>query len=265
MKPNHTCHETRPARIVTYSGNVVDLSAPDPESITMADVVHHLAGIARFGGALRNGVNENMRGPSPLIYTVAEHSVYVAMAAVEDAPPYWGVDHLQCLALHALLHDAPEAYCGDAISPLKAAMRNERLARRARLPRLLRWWAELFDSTSDYDAVEARLAAAVSTAFGLGAAHWPQEVGVDLPKIHALVKDADMAVYAAECAALRRWRRDAFVEHHGSAWLYDHRWSGRIAKCTPRDAKAALVQALDVALYNPNTIATVFRSHPRAS
>lgn len=66
-----------------------------PEDFIIEDVAHSLANIIRFNGHLEK----------PL--TVAQHSVYVA----DHLPPEF--------AFLGLMHDAPESFCHDIISPLK--------------------------------------------------------------------------------------------------------------------------------------------------
>lgn len=78
----------------------VDFISPDPRSIMIADIANALANICRFNGHM------------PGHYSVAQHSVYVAQLVPLD------------LALAALLHDAPEAYTGDQVSPYKALLRD---------------------------------------------------------------------------------------------------------------------------------------------
>jgi hypothetical protein len=68
---------------------------PRPEEITIEDISHHLALMCRFGGATKT------------FYSVAQHSVLVS-----------GLCPLE-YALWGLLHDAPEAFLGDCVRPLK--------------------------------------------------------------------------------------------------------------------------------------------------
>lgn len=82
-------------RIVTNSGQYVDLQQPDPTTLCIEDIAHHLAGINRFTGACNK------------FYSVAQHSVLVSHLV--------GQEH----AFEALMHDATEAYLGDVSSPLK--------------------------------------------------------------------------------------------------------------------------------------------------
>jgi hypothetical protein len=91
----------------TVSGGAVDLLAPQPEQIYLSDIAISLSRIPRFNGHTTDRV-----------WSVAEHSLLVAdlvSATAPDAPP--------ALLLAALLHDAHEAYLGDRISPVKAAIR----------------------------------------------------------------------------------------------------------------------------------------------
>jgi 5'-deoxynucleotidase YfbR-like HD superfamily hydrolase len=89
------------------SGRRLDLLAPDPADIEIADIAHGLARVARWNG--------QTVGQSA--FSVAQHSCIVA-------------DIFDALATHAtreaklaaLLHDAPEYVIGDLISPFKAAI-----------------------------------------------------------------------------------------------------------------------------------------------
>jgi len=82
----------------THSGKMIDLLNPDPYLIDINDIAHALANICRFNGHCRE------------FYSVANHSLLVSL----NVPP--------ADALAGLMHDATEAYCGDMIAPLKAAM-----------------------------------------------------------------------------------------------------------------------------------------------
>lgn len=85
----------------TWLGNRVDLLNPDPSQIDIRDIARHLSIINRFSGATK----------AP--YSVAQHSLYVSMLV----PEAW--------QLHALLHDAHEAYLGDINTPLKECLYEE--------------------------------------------------------------------------------------------------------------------------------------------
>jgi hypothetical protein len=89
------------SHIVTACGNEVDLRYPRVESVTLADISHHLAQINRYSGACRRP------------YSVAEHSLLV-LDIVQRVMP---MDvHGQ---LAALMHDAHEAYTNDLSTPAK--------------------------------------------------------------------------------------------------------------------------------------------------
>jgi len=101
--------------ILTNSLRRFYFEEPSYDSITIEDIAFHLSYINRFTGAF---------GP----YNVAQHSVLVAEAVVEEYLEEGGLRQvrnardgwdLHTLALSALLHDSPEAYLNDISSPLK--------------------------------------------------------------------------------------------------------------------------------------------------
>ncbi len=77
---------------------------PRPEEVCLEDVAHHLARINRYSGAIMLDH-----------CSVAEHSVHMAwwLLRTYDDP---------LLAYQGLFHDAPEAYIGDMVRPLKRNM-----------------------------------------------------------------------------------------------------------------------------------------------
>jgi len=85
----------------TFTGRMLDLSAPKPEDICLEDISHHLARVCRFGGAVHE------------YYSVASHSVMVHDIVAAAS----GTTERRNRA--ALLHDATEAYLGDMVSGLK--------------------------------------------------------------------------------------------------------------------------------------------------
>lgn len=85
-------------QILTHTGKLFDLALPDANLIDPRDISHALAQICRFNGHTRT------------FYSVAQHSCIVA-----DLVPN---EH----KLAALLHDAPQAYLGDLVRPLKRFM-----------------------------------------------------------------------------------------------------------------------------------------------
>ena len=112
------------------SGRRLDLLDPSPLDIEVEDIAHGLAFVARWNG--------QTVGDHP--YSVAEHSLLVEEIFGRLAPKAE-----PCWRLAALLHDAPEYVIGDMISPVKSAV------------------------GPGYAAMEARLAAAIHTRFGLPA------------------------------------------------------------------------------------------------
>jgi 5'-deoxynucleotidase YfbR-like HD superfamily hydrolase len=89
--------------VQTFSGQRVDLLAPDPATIELADIAHHLSLINRYSGA------------TEYAWSVAGHSLLVAALMQRE-----GCTPEQCL--HGLLHDAAEFAAGDTTSPVKQAM-----------------------------------------------------------------------------------------------------------------------------------------------
>jgi hypothetical protein len=81
--------------ILTQSGKQFDLLAPEADMVMLDGIAHALAHICRFAGYTQTH------------YSVGQHSVLASLLV----PP--------ADALHALLHDAAEAYVGDMVSPLK--------------------------------------------------------------------------------------------------------------------------------------------------
>lgn len=93
----------------TYpTGQMVDLLHPDPRTICIEDIAHHLSTQTRYNGAIKR------------FYSVAEHC-----CLVHDLLLSRDSVHDQSLRLPALMHDAAEAYLGDVVAPLKYAMRVE--------------------------------------------------------------------------------------------------------------------------------------------
>jgi len=83
----------------TCSGRLVDLTAPRPEDIALAEIATSLSQQNRFNGNLEHN------------YTVLEHSMCGANLFV--------LNGMYSHAITFLLHDAHEAYIGDIASPVK--------------------------------------------------------------------------------------------------------------------------------------------------
>ena len=83
------------AWIQTFSGIAFKPFEPKPGMISLVDIAHALSMICRFNGH------------SNKFYSVAEHCVRMS----EEVRP--------AVAIHALLHDAAEAYVSDVARPIK--------------------------------------------------------------------------------------------------------------------------------------------------
>lgn len=86
--------------ITTASGELVDPLHLTPDDIHITDIAHALSRLCRYNGHVG------------YFLSVARHSIWVSQLVAA-----WTNDDV--LALHALLHDAAEAYLGDLIRPLK--------------------------------------------------------------------------------------------------------------------------------------------------
>lgn len=86
--------------IQTRSGQRFDLVHPTSAMVVLDDIAHALSLMNRY------------TGHTVMPYSVAQHSIFVALHVSDNARPY------------ALLHDAEEAYTGDLSSPMKCALRS---------------------------------------------------------------------------------------------------------------------------------------------
>lgn len=132
---------------------------PRPEEVEIEDIAQALSNLCRFGGHCS------------AFYSVAQHSVWVAR-------------HVECerpgrplLALHALLHDAAEAYLGDVIRPLKGSMMVDRG----------------HGVSESFEVAERRVMAAIYRKFGM-----PRLSDAD----RAIIKHADNVALATEARDL---------------------------------------------------------------
>jgi hypothetical protein len=110
------------------SGRRLDLLAPSPDDIEIADIAHGLARVARWNGQTRGAH----------AFSVAQHCLIVEEIVAALIPSAPAAERLA-----ALLHDAPEYVIGDLISPFKAAI------------------------GLDYKAFELRLLEAIHRRFGI--------------------------------------------------------------------------------------------------
>lgn len=145
----------------TYTGRQYWPLDPHPDDVCMDDIAHHLGMLCRYCGACRR------------FYSVAEHSVGVLHVVTrylhrETLAQLFDPLQIPRVRRHALLHDAPEAYCHDLIRPIKRCVQG-------------------------YSEVEAANADAIALRFGLGlVGHRAGEI----------IKAADNAMLLAEQAAL---------------------------------------------------------------
>jgi uncharacterized protein len=125
---NNLRHPNLKGCVPTWTGRRFSLANPDPDDVDIVDIVMGLARQCRFNGQ------------SSGFYSVAQHSVLVARRCP------------RAFRLHGLLHDAPEAYIGDIVSPFKELINSPMLA-----------------------LIEQRIYGAIARRFGLGAGV-PEEV-----------------------------------------------------------------------------------------
>ena len=91
--------------LITLSGRSIQLLSPSPADIDEGDVIDGLDRVNRFNGQLRGK------------FSVASHSVLVSLLVEKLYPNSTTKDQMA-----ALFHDAPEAFLGDQITPLKQAL-----------------------------------------------------------------------------------------------------------------------------------------------
>ena len=155
---------------------------PRADEVLLEDIAHALSRVCRYGGHCLDW------------YSVAQHSIFVA-----DLVP-------QPLKLHALLHDAEEAYTGDLIRPLKIGLREQTAA-----------WDEMAD----------RVSSAIAEAFALRELT-PGEWGA--------IKDADNTALSTE-------RRD-LVRDTGREWRVSKTHPPTERRIVPMERDAAEAEFL---------------------
>jgi len=97
----------------TASGRKFSFTNPKPEDIELLDISVALSTMMRFNGHIKDH------------YTVAHHSVNLALLIQENFKSFFPQDKLDIMMLEALMHDAAEAYTGDIISPLKFFLKKD--------------------------------------------------------------------------------------------------------------------------------------------
>ena len=144
--------------IITRSGTPVNPYRLEEEMIRIDDIAHALSRLCRYNGH------------TEAHYSVAQHSIHVAQ--------YLGhVKFDDRLVFAALLHDAPEAYLGDMIRPVKRGMREYTELENEIRERIWRW-AGLFpdrEARQYISAVDAAIIANEVQAFFTEKArrNWP--------------------------------------------------------------------------------------------
>lgn len=174
--------------ILTSSGMPLSLTYPSWRLIDDRDIAQALSRICRFGGHTRQ------------FYSVAQHCVLASrLVPREDA-------------LAALLHDAPEAYIGDMITPLKALLPG-------------------------YRAIEQRLWMAIAKRFGIA------------PVLPESVKRVDLQLMATERRDLLPESSQAWPCLEGIEPLPDtiEPWSSDVAACAWQERLSELTPQQEVA------------------
>lgn len=142
----------------TFTGRAFYPMDPQPGDIDPVDIAHALSLVCRYGGHVKR------------FYSVAEHCVLIANYLYETTGD-------RDLALWGLLHDAPEAYIGDMVRPLKRSM-------------------------PAYREVDDKIMTVIAERFGLGAYVTTPDGFPIFGFIPLPVKDADNRILLTEKAAL---------------------------------------------------------------
>lgn len=164
--------------MVTYTGRVVDPCNLQIEDVDIQDIAHSLSMQCRFAGHTRE------------FYSVAQHSIRVSELVLPEH------------ALHALLHDATEAYVQDIIRPVKYEPKMR-----------------------GYLVLEERVWIVVAQHFGIGIDHLP------------CVELADKRVLKAEIEQFTKVPHDKYHE-----WMHGIEAAPRVdTGMPPHTAKAAFM------------------------
>jgi len=174
----------------TYTGRMFYPLSPEPDQVCLEDIGHALANVCRFGGHTSS------------FYSVAQHSVLVARLV--------GTTHPE-LQANALLHDAPEAYLGDIVRPLKHGH-------------------TMFGDMAQ--GIEARVALAVEKHFALPHAINAHRIVVKAADRRVLMAEARFLMGDPKWAILTAWRQK-----------YGPAWPECIAPWTPLGAESAFMAA----------------------
>lgn len=190
--------DTQPAHepgVVGTMTTVLNLFHPDPKQVFWQDIVTGQSRINRYNGhySLEKLTTDQTRE-----WTVADHTVMVLdilieyVSATSCKPRHPRADEILA---EGLLHDSPEAYIGDQVSPLKRMI------------------------AKTIKPIENRMASAIRIAFGC-----TPEIDDEIKHI---VKMADELAYLIEISTIRPTRShfiDAGVGRRSMDMLNDLRW-----------------------------------------
>ncbi len=156
------------------AGHYFDLRLPSASAIEIQSIAASLSKLCRYGGHCPN------------FYSVAEHCVLATNLAASDG-------HTGQQLQAVFLHDAAEAYTGDAIKPFKMMMR-------------------------EYSTVEMQIEDAASEAFGVDFLRW---AGTIQRYDRAMLKAEKLAFWPED---KEQWQGLGAIEtRHVNFQFWDHR------------------------------------------
>ena len=164
--------EYRAAQFIeTYTGRPFYPLNPRQEDISIIDIAHGLSLQCRYGGQISD------------FYSVAEHSVLLAMYAEEELH----ASVLDCLQI--LMHDAPEAFMTDIPRPVKQYMPEYREWDHGINEAIRKWLSLEGIKTPDFqDEIDSRIIiderAQLKSDSGLDWGHNLKPLGLEMQKWH---------------------------------------------------------------------------------
>lgn len=111
-----------PTEIQIRGGKAFNPLEPESYDYDVEDIAHSLCTKARFNG------HTQFTDGSPLLYSVAQHSVHVCdlvQMARRALVPGWDWDNSPSPAFYGLFHDGPEFAVDDIARPIKKALGQE--------------------------------------------------------------------------------------------------------------------------------------------
>lgn len=219
-----------PEAIETFTGQFVNLLNPEAATIREEDIIHGLSMVCRYGGHVKN------------FYSVAEHSVLVhdlvLRVPLQDIAIDQGLSRGTVafnLRLAALLHDAPEAFIGDMVAPLKYTMRKAQFGARH---------DKEGNIASVYDEIEKRFEEVIGKVYGLQS-WWANRPEVRIADLWAMRIEATKLTHSGA----EHWRWPHELPNDG-AIPSDIYWQGGLnplqAKMYYRNALSRLFQDRDI-------------------